>query len=280
MRGERRSPRRGASIEFRDFRKYELGDDYRRVDWSIFARLEKLMLRQFVEEEDVRIEILIDCSQSMFFGDPITKFDCARRSAAALAFLAVTGLDRVGIAGFDSTLNSKLSAMRGRGQLNTVLKFLDGLGKGAVRADGTESSANPSNPTDLKTVLRSYQRSTPRSGIVFVISDFLDPGDFRMEVKLLAQRGFDVNLIQILAPEELDPTVSGDVMLVDAENGATREVSVSPRVIAAYRTALNEYVASLESFCRRSGVGYAMLPADSAFDEMLLRRLVEGRMTG
>src|SRR5688572_506702 len=120
MRGERRSTRRGASVEFADFRKYEAGDDFRHVDWSIYARLERLMLRQFVEEEDVRIEILIDQSPSMQFGSPMTKFDFARRAAAALAFLAVSSLDQVGVATFDTAIRLQKRASRGRGHLMAV----------------------------------------------------------------------------------------------------------------------------------------------------------------
>src|SRR5262245_34540731 len=108
MRGERRSTRRGASVEFADFRKYEAGDDFRHVDWSIYARLERLMLRQFVEEEDVRIDILLDQSKSMHFGAMATKFDFARRTAATLAFLGISSLDRVGVAMFDSTMRNRL----------------------------------------------------------------------------------------------------------------------------------------------------------------------------
>src|SRR5437870_1876386 len=181
MRGERRSTRRGASVEFRDFRKYEAGDDFRHVDWSIFARLDRLMLRQFVEEEDVRIDILIDQSRSMHFGQPITKFDFARRAAASLAFLAVSSLDRVGVATFDSTLRARIRALRGRGHLHSVLAFLEGLSKQTESGSNTgvepsESSAvvaNDSNDaTNLSAVLRSFQRSNQRPGIVFLISDF------------------------------------------------------------------------------------------------------------
>ncbi len=127
MRGERRSTRRGSSVEFADFRKYEAGDDFRHIDWNIYARLERLMLRQFVEEEDVRIDILLDQSRSMHFGQPVTKFDFARRAAAALAFLAVSSLDRIGVAAFDSAIRSRLKALRGRGHLLSVLSFLEGL---------------------------------------------------------------------------------------------------------------------------------------------------------
>lgn len=287
MRGERRSTRRGASVEFRDFRKYEAGDDFRHVDWSIFARLERLMLRQFVEEEDVRIDILIDQSRSMDFGNPISKSDFARRAAAALAFLAVGSLDRVGVAAFDSTLRARIRAMRGRGHLHSVLSFLEGLAKTdqseALGEDSsTESDAGPANDseaiTNLSAVLRSYQKSNPRPGILFLISDFLDPGDYRKEMKLLAQRGFDVNLLQVLSPEELQPQLKGDLMLVDSETGAAREITVNERLLATYHSTLSAYTTSLEAFCRANGLGYTMVTADASFEDLLLKRLVEGRM--
>src|ERR1700761_2485810 len=208
MRGERRSTQRGASVEFADFRKYEAGDDFRHVDWNIYARLERLMLRQFVEEEDVRIDILLDQSQSMRFGAPRSKFDFARRAAAALTFLGVSSLDRVGIAAFDATLRERMRALRGRGHLLNVLRFLDTLADKDESAKVTDvesgsdaPGSSPSIPlnagarTDLSAVLRAYQRLNARAGIVFVISDFLDAGGFRTEMKLLARRGFDLNLI-------------------------------------------------------------------------------------
>ena len=295
MRGERRSTRRGASVEFRDFRKYEAGDDFRHVDWSIFARLERLMLRQFVEEEDVRIDILIDQSRSMDFGEPMTKFDFARRAAAALAFLAVSGLDRVSVATFDSNLRSRLRAMRGRGHLHAVFAFLErlsievpemGASEGATSLADGQAGSQPEKfagnseaaVTSLSSVIRRYQRSNIRPGILFVISDFLDEADFRREMKLLAQRGFDLNLIQVLDPEELQPELRGDLMLVDSESGAKREVTVNERVLAAYRASLAAYTTSLESFCRANGIGYAMVTADASFEDMLLKRLVEGRL--
>jgi uncharacterized protein (DUF58 family) len=293
-RGERRSTRRGASIEFRDFRKYEAGDDFRHVDWSIFARLERLMLRQFVEEEDVRIDILIDQSRSMHFGLPLTKFDFARRAAAALAFLAVSTLDRVGVTTFDSNLRTRIRPLRGRGHLHSVLSFLEGLSLGPeVKPSETGSAENGEHlapessietgsyaetATNLSAVIRSYQRSNLRPGIVFVISDFLDPGDFRAEMKLLAHRGFDLNLLQVLAPEELQPQMKGDLMLVDSESGGGREITVNERLIAAYRSTLAAYTTALESFCRAAGIGYTMVTADVSFEDLLLKRLVEGKM--
>jgi uncharacterized protein (DUF58 family) len=308
MRGERRSTRRGASVEFADFRKYEAGDDFRHVDWNIYARLERLMLRQFVEEEDVRIDILVDQSRSMYFGTPLTKFDSARKAAAALAFLAVGSFDRVGVAAFDSNIRARMRAMRGRGHLLSVLNFLEGLSRSeqtpvtdepvskaagddvspSARKTGDrkpagapaqpQQSAGPAAYTDLSSVLRSYQKSSLRPGVLFVISDFLDAGGFRHEMKLLAHRGFDLNLIQVLSPEEVQPEVGGDLMLVDSETGESREITANERVVAAYKTALAQYTTSLESFSRANGIGYTMFTADASFEDMLLKNLVESRM--
>ena len=290
MRGERRSTRRGASVEFADFRKYEAGDDFRHVDWSIYARLERLMLRQFVEEEDVRIDILIDQSPSMQFGTPLTKFDFARRAAAALAFLAVSGLDQVGVATFDTAIRLQKRASRGRGHLMALLNFLESLSKdekSSQKSDASqEQSVSPAvtlqtnRRTSLSGVLRNYQKSTLRPGILFVISDFLDEEDFRTEAKLLVQRKFDVNLIQVLADEEVNPEVSGDLLMVDSESGGEREITANERAVAAYKKTLAKFTSSLESFSKSNGIGYTFLQASASFEDLLLKNLIESRMAG
>ncbi len=288
MRGERRSTRKGASVEFADFRKYEAGDDFRHVDWNIYARLERLMLRQFVEEEDVRIDLLIDQSRSMRFGQPMTKFDFAIRTAAAIAFLAVSGLDRVGLATFDSALRSKLRAQRGRGHLISSFAFLTELSD-AIQKDllatnqlteEPNSERDKAQKTNLAAVLRAYQQTTSRAGIVFVISDFFDGSDFRKEMKLLARRGFDVNLIQVLASEELRPELGGDWLLIDSETGEEREMTINARILDAYRAKLSEFTTALEAFARTQGIGYLLATTDLAFEELLLKRLIESRMAG
>jgi uncharacterized protein (DUF58 family) len=291
MRGERRSTRRGASVEFADFRKYEAGDDFRHVDWSIYARLERLMLRQFVEEEDVRIDILIDQSSSMRFGSPMTKFDFARRAAAALAFLAVSSLDQVGVATFDTAIRLQKRASRGRGHLLAVLNFLESLAieekssqknNAAQEADESysESSVQKKQRTSLSGVLRNYQKMTPRPGILFVISDFFDEDDFRTEAKLLVQRKFDVNLIQVLADEEVNPKVEGDLLMIDSESGDEREITANERAVAAYKKTLAQFTSSLESFCKSNGLGYTFLQASESFEDLLLKNLIESRMAG
>jgi len=281
MRGERRSKRRGASVEFSDFRKYEAGDDFRHVDWNIYARLERLMLRQFVEEEDVRIDILIDQSGSMHFGSPITKFDFAVRAAAALAFLAVSGLDRVGISTFDSLARARLRAMRGRGHLLAALSFLEDLSEEfASDSSAVESDEQVITATNLAAVLRAYQKATPRAGVLFVISDFLDTGDFQKEMKMLAHRGFDVNLLQVLASEEVNPELGGDLLVIDAETGEEREITVNDRALAAYKDSLSRFTDLLAAFCRSCGIGYLMATSDEAFEDALLKNLIESRMAG
>ena len=298
MRGERRSTRRGASVEFADFRKYEAGDDFRHVDWNIYARLERLMLRQFVEEEDVRIDLLIDQSQSMHFGEGMTKFDFARRAAAALSFLAISSLDQVGVAVYDSAVRGKLRASRGRGHLLTVLNFLESKGQkdfdpllyqkeeaaadGEQAGDGLGKDLSPRRVegTNLSAVLRSYQKTTIKPGIIFVLSDFLDESDFRAQLRLLAQRKFDVNLIQVLASEEANPESLGDLLLVDAETGVEREITVNERAISAYQKTLAQFTTSLEAFCRKNGIGYTFFKSNASFEDQLLKNLIESRMAG
>ncbi len=290
MRGERRSTRRGASVEFADFRQYQAGDDFRHVDWNIYARLERLMLRQFVEEEDVRIDILIDQSKSMHYGTTATKFDFARRTAATLAFLGISSLDQVGVAMFDSTLRGRLRASRGRGHLMSILNFLERHWKEdnspspnpASEAAGEEKplAFQPAERTNLKAVLKNYQKATSRSGILFVISDFFDDSDFRAELRLLAQRKFDVNLIQALADEEMNPQVTGDWLMVDSESGEEREMTANDRTVTVYKRMLDDFTESLESFSRKSGIGYTLIQASAAFEDVLLKRLMESRMAG
>jgi uncharacterized protein (DUF58 family) len=298
IRGERRSTRRGSSVEFADFRKYEAGDDFRHVDWNIYARLERLMLRQFTEEEDIRIDVLIDQSRSMHFGSPVTKFDYARRAAAAIAFLAIGSLDRAGVATFDSAIRARVRAMRGRGHLMSVLSFLEGLsqeGDGPAAQAGTgeqetggeegkdkdvkaQAPQAPKAETKLTSVLRGYQKASLRPGILFIISDFMDGEDFRQEMKMLAHRGFDLNLIQVLSRDELEPEVGGDFLFVDSETGEPREITANQRVVAAYRDALKEFTSSLDSFCRSLGIGYTFVSTDTPFEELLLKNLIESRM--
>jgi uncharacterized protein (DUF58 family) len=269
-RGERRSPRQGSSVEFRDFRKYEPGDDVRRVDWSVYARLERLMLRRFVEEEDVGVDILIDQSSSMHFGEPITKFEFALRIAAILAYVATNSSDRVGVSTFDSKTKARTRALRGRGHLHNVIRALGEL----------EDGDAPVSQTDLAAVARSYARESQRRGVVFVISDFLVGGDYKRELRLLTRGRCEVNVVQILAPEEFSPHLLGDQMLVDSESGETCEITVSPRLLEAYRSEFARVTHGLESFCRSNGMRHTLAGSDTPLDQFLAKNLIASRMIG
>jgi hypothetical protein len=304
-RGERRSTRRGSSVEFADFRKYEAGDDFRHIDWNIYARLERLMLRQFVEEEDLRVDILLDSSASMRMSGTATKFDYARKVAALLAFLAIDSHDRVGVSTFDSTLESRVQAARGQGHFFEVLRFLERLAAGPipqipevggagsaapqskrVPADAANEPAGsepppplpPRPPTDLANALWGYSRLTARPGVVFVLSDFFDNSDYRRQLKRLAHDGFELNLIQILSTDELRPELTGDLELIDSETGQSCEISSWDIGLKAYRAALAGLTTELQSFCRSGGHGYVLATTDRPFEELLFNNLVGARM--
>lgn len=266
-RGERRSTRKGASVEFADFRKYEAGDDFRHVDWNIYARLERLMLRQFVEEQDLRIDVLVDVSGSMAFGQPITKLAYARRTAAIIAFVATGSHDRLSVSAFDSVVVSRLKPLRGQRQLFSALTFLD--------------SISPRNQeTNLNRVLQDHRRANTRPGVSFIISDFLDPNDFRRRMRLLAHSGYELNLIQVMTPEELDPRLAGDLMLIDSETGAECDVTIDARTMTVYRRVLTRLTEDLEAFCRVNGFGYVMVTTDKPFEDSLVKNLIDCGMIG
>jgi uncharacterized protein (DUF58 family) len=257
--GERRSTRRGSSVEFADFRDYSRGDDFRHIDWNVYARLDRLVLRLFVEEEDVRIDILIDSSPSMAFGSPLTKFDYARRAAAALGYLGLAGLDRVAAGRFHVDLGPRMRPVRGRGQIHRLLDFLE-------RATLDE----PGEGTDLASAIGRFDRETRRPGIVFVISDFLAEADFHSAVRRLLFRKFDVNLVQVLAEEEIDPHLDGDLLLVDAETGREVEFTANAAALQAYRHAVHGQQRALEQLRLSAGVGYARVTTGLSFEELLL----------
>jgi uncharacterized protein (DUF58 family) len=271
-RGEHRSSRAGASVEFRDFRRYEPGDEFRHVDWNVYARLDRLILRQFIEEEDLAIDILIDQSASMRFGTPLTKLEVALKLAAVLAFAGINRMDRVSTATFDSKIRSRTRSLRGRAHLHSVIRYLTEI---AGAEPGREAPV-----TNLESIARSYPRTTRRRGVVFVLSDFLDGSNYLREWQLVAQRKFEVNFIQILAAEDLEPTLAGELQLVDSETGEVRDTTPGTRVLKAYRDAAARFVASIETFCRSNRLGYALARTDTPLEELVTRNLVRSGMLG
>ncbi len=265
-RAERRSRQTGSSLEFADYRNYSFGDDLRSIDWNIYGRLDRLFVKLFEQEQDLDIHFLIDASASMRWtsgSERIEKFDQARRIAAALAYVALANLDRVNVLWFSSTLGADLGLVRGKSQFHCVLDFL----RRAPKSDG---------PTNLLATARSFTQRLKRRGLVFVLSDFLDPAGCEEALGLLRFSRFDAHVIHVLDPAELRPTATGDLRLVDCETGAPLEITASAAVLARYHAEVDCFLAGLTDFCVRRGIGYAHASTTVAFEDLVLRVLRDG----
>lgn len=259
--GSRRSLRRGSSAEFAEHRPYYPGDDVRRIDWNAYARLEELVLRLYVAEEDLHVHLLLDRSASLGVGTP-RKFDVAKQAAAAIGYVALSGSERVSVLPFSDTLATPLPSMRGRKRIGTLLHHLDALEVGG------ETSFDAS-------ITRFLSRS-PRPGVVVVISDFLDPQGFAAPLdKLLAHKHEPV-LLQVLDPEEVNPTVGHDVELVDSETGERVEVSIDAAAVAAYRRRLQAFFEELTQYAKKRGLFYGRIDQSVNLDDVILSYLRSG----
>ena len=258
MKGERRSKRKGQSVEFADYRNYVVGDDLRFLDWNLFARLDRLFIRLFMEEEDLHFYVLIDNSLSMDFGSP-TKLHYARQIAAALGFIGLVNLDRVVVKTFSDRLAPGLPALRGR---RGTWRLLDFLGK-----------LEPAGPSDMAKALRAFSLEASGKGIVVVLSDFMDKGGYAEALRYLVARQMDVYVIQIFSQEELDPDLTGDLKLVDVEDADAAEVTVTMPLLRRYKENLDAFRSELHDFCVRRGINSLFTSTDVPFDRLVLTYL-------
>jgi len=262
LRGERRSRKAGAGIEFADHRDYAPGDDFRYIDWNIYGRMGKLLVRLFEEEEDLTVTLLVDASESMTMGRP-AKFDYARRVVAALAYVALANLDRVNIVPFAEALRPQLSPKRGKAQLFRVLEFLR-----AIR---------PGGETDMESSFRTFVHQTKRRGLAVVVSDFFDPHGYERGLKLLCHHRFETFAVQVSDPAEARPRVKGDLQLLDMETREERIATVSPEVLEAYEREFKEYCEELESFCTSIRAGFVRTLTSTPFEDLVLKVFREGK---
>ena len=215
-RAERRSRETGAGVEFADYRGYAPGDDYRHIDWNIYGRTDRLVLRLYEQEQDLPIYLLLDCSASMGMGHP-SKLVYAKRLAAALAYVGLHHLDRVSITAFDASLRARLPPTRGRGRIFAVFEYL--------------RSQAPRGRTDLQTALSTFAAQNRRRGIAVLISDLYDTAGFEAGIDQLRFAKFETHVLHLLDPSDTIPTALGDVELVDAESGERRLATLSPAVL-------------------------------------------------
>ena len=261
LRGDRTASRRGRGLEFHDFRSYRPGDDFRHIDWNIYARLDQLFLKVHASEEDLTLHLLVDASASMGFGEP-SKFDHARRLAAALACIALHNFDRVGVSAFAGSLGASLAPSKSRHHLASLLGFLAALPCAGVTAFG------PS--------LRAFATRMRHPGIAILISDLLGAEDAQDGIDALRSGGHDVVVIQLLAESEIDPPYEGALRMADAETGDELEVTVDDALRRAYRRRLDGRLREIESYCRRQGVEYLRASTAIAFEDIVLRCLRQG----
>lgn len=256
--GTRRSLRRGASVELADHRPYYAGDDVRRIDWNAYARLEELVLRLHVAEEDLTLYLLVDASESLAVGAP-SKLEVAKRIAAALGYVALSGSERVVVFPFDARLRAPLAPSRGRKRIGGMLRYLDAIA--------------PAGGTDLGRAVEELCARGMRPGLVVVLSDFLDPGGWSKPIDRLISERFEPILFQVLDPSELEPPEGGDFLLVDAERGTEVEVSMDARALAAYRARLAAFFGELEAYAKRRGITYVRTTSIAEVEEGVLRAL-------
>jgi uncharacterized protein (DUF58 family) len=243
MKGERRSKRKGQSVEFADFRNYVHGDDLRFIDWNTYARLDRLFLKMFFEEEDLHFYCLVDASTSMDFGDP-TKLTCAKQLAAALGFIGLVRSDRVRIETVGQSPKQPGPVLRGRSSLWRMMQYLE--------------SIEPGETTTLAQGVKNFCLRNSGKGIVVLISDLMDKTGYQDALRYLMAQQMDAYVIQVLSAEEIDPDVKGDLKLIDSEDGDIAEITVSAPLLKRYKQTLNAFVDGAREFCGRRGMTYLL----------------------
>ena len=259
QRAERKTRKVGSGLEFADHREYSPGDDIRNLDWGVLMRLEQTLVRLYEEDEDLPIRVAVDVSASMSTSGG-SKLRYAQQVAAALAYVGLANLDRVGLTCFSRKVHTTLPAVRGKGRIFRVFEFLRGAPRGG--------------PTDIRAGCSRLAAESTQPGLTVVLSDFYDLEGAFDGLNLLRFRKHEPVAIQVIDPREADPRPSGlrgDVDLVDAEGGPGRDVTLSPRTLRDYAEAHERFCAALAASCRSRGIAYFRADTDVPFDELVLR---------
>jgi len=270
LKGERRSKKRGESVEFADHRQYATGDDLRHVDWNIYGRLDRFFLKLFMEEEDLSLHIVLDASLSSDCGEP-SKFLYGQQLAAALGYVGLMNMNRVAI----TTLGGKLRTaggaqdrieptpvmhalrdLRGKRRLQDIARFLV-----AVEPDGV---------TDFGAAAKRLVMSRRGRGIMVVISDFLMKEGYQDGLRLLMGRGYDVFAVQVLSPQEVEPDIAGDLRLRDCEDADLADVTISAPLLKKYRQVLAAYNDQFRTYCARREINSVSVQSDTPLDTLIL----------
>jgi uncharacterized protein (DUF58 family) len=261
FKGERRSVKRGTSIEFADYRDYAPGDDLRRLDWNVYARLGRPLVKLFEDEEDLAVHVLLDTSASMSGAEQAQpewdKFTYARRLAAALAYISLTSGDRLTVA----PLGAAMQPFTGRGRAYgaRLFQYMAALQTGGA--------------VDLNAALRTYGLRLRRPGLCLIISDLFAEAGFTDGLTALQAKGCEVAVLHVLAPDELDPEMTGDLRLVDVETGAAQEVSLDSDLIERYRRRVRAWHDDMRALCARRGAHYLAIDTRDPWDRVILQEM-------
>ena len=261
IKGERRSTKRGTSIEFADYRDYTRGDDLRRVDWNVYARLERPFIKLLEEEEDLAVHILLDTSRSMNFGEADqNKFVYSQRLAAALGYIALAAGDRLTLVTLSgSQPGAQFGPARGRGHALRLLSFLEAL--------------EPAGATHLDAALKHYTLGAKRAGLLMLISDMFSPAGYQAGLAQLQGRGHEVAVLHVLAPDELDPPLAGDLRLIDVETGTPQDVTLDGGLRQLYRQRVSAWRDEIAAHCAKRGLHYVPVTTSTEWDKLILQQL-------
>jgi uncharacterized protein (DUF58 family) len=265
MKGERRSKRRGQSVEFADYRNYSIGDDLRFIDWNIYARLDKLFLKLFLEEEDLSLYILLDVSKSCDFGEP-AKARYMKQVAAALGYIGLVNYNRVSVVAMADGVVAETGAIRGRRRVAQMLDFI--------------SKLQPTGASHMADACKRFALAHRHKGVCVVLSDFFDKGGYENGLRYVAGGKYDLFAVQCLAPQEIEPDLQGDLKLRDMEDDDMAEVSITQPLIKQYKANLNAYCLGLKDYVTRRGGTYLFTSTAVPFDTLVLNYLRERGLLG
>ena len=259
--GDRPGLQRGGRAEFADFREYSPGDELRYLDWNVYARTDRLFIKEFTREEAALVCLVLDASASMGFGSP-SKLHQAKRLAAAIAYLALVGGNEAQFLAAADARPSWSQPQAGKPDLGAMAAFLE-----PIEAAG---------PTNLAAALAEVRERVARRSLVVLVSDLLDPGEPRRGLRLLGSQRYDLTILHVLSPEELHPPAIGPARLADSESGAAADLVVDDSALRLYAAALNEFCEDWLRFCQRHDIRYVQTSSAAPFEECVLQTLRRG----
>ena len=262
--GMHRSPHFGQSVEFRQHREYTPGDDLRHVDWQVWARQDRLYVKQFESDTNMRVNLLVDVSNSMNYGTgPLTKFEYAATIAVSLTHLILKQQDAVGCLTFDAAVRSRIETLSRKTQMQAIINALQ--------------TTQPSNKTDLEGIFKQAAEVFPKRGMMIIVSDLLSDVESTLKgLRLLRQRGHDVLLLHVMDDDEIHFPFSGPTKFEDLESDT--KLACNPKALRdGYLESLKQFLSQVRRGCAKAEVDYTLVktgdPLDAALAAFLNSRM-------